>query len=107
MANIESLRDLGYDVNVAFGEGDPDVPTVYSVSGYGILTYVHDDDSETIDAFLDKEAHAERVRLHEAEPPEPVDRVADLRKQVDAAESVDEVKAALSAVLDFISPPAA
>jgi hypothetical protein len=47
----DRLTDAGYTVVPASGADDPDVPTVLFVSGYGVQTYVREDDSEAIDSL--------------------------------------------------------
>lgn len=48
--SMDSLRDLGYSVELAFTLDDCDV---YSVSGHGVLTYVRSDDPEAAAALAD------------------------------------------------------
>ena len=65
MATLDDLRDLGYDVALAFRGADF---TVYRVDGFGISTQIRDGDRDTIRALAD--SHDERVAQQNETPDE-------------------------------------
>lgn len=50
---IDELTEKGYTVTPAMFAEDEDQPTVYFVEGFGLGTYVKEDDEETITALAE------------------------------------------------------
>lgn len=64
-SNIHSLRSMGYVVEEAFNQDNDEEPTVYVVDGYGVTTYIREDDQQAIDSMRNNSAHRERKRQFE------------------------------------------
>lgn len=68
MIGLAQLVTLGYTVSQAtpsYEDGDVVVPGTFRVEGYGMTTYVSEDDLDAIERLLDPELHAERVDVYE------------------------------------------
>ena len=61
-SNIKSLRSMGYSVGEAFNQDNKDEPTVYVVSGYGLTTYIREDDKEALDSLTNPTVHKARQK---------------------------------------------
>lgn len=72
MTELEQLEEWGYTVGVAQEHEDF---KVYYVEGFGMGTYVADNDAETLAALADPEAHAERERQQKETPEETMTRL--------------------------------
>ena len=73
MTELEQLQEWGYTVGVAQEHEDF---KVYYVEGFGMGTYVADNDADTLAALADPEAHAERVKQQDETPEETMTRLA-------------------------------
>jgi hypothetical protein len=72
---IDRLRELGYEVGVAFeGHGgdreDGGVPTVYRVEGHGVSLQLAHDDEDAWASFTNEKAHEHREKSARASDPE-------------------------------------
>lgn len=65
MTELEQLQEWGYTVGVAQEHEDF---KVYYVEGFGLGTYVADNDTDTLGALVDPDVHEERVRQSEETP---------------------------------------
>lgn len=70
---IEQLEKLGYTV------GHPMANTLW-VEGFGVATYVPEDDTEALDTLIDQSAHEERKRQMRESPEETRKRLSPERK---------------------------
>jgi len=80
MEQLDKLREWGYVVG---GEGG--IPSmevegvkVWHVDGFGLSTYVREDDTEGLDALSDPAAHGERVLQQSETPEETMARLAEV-----------------------------
>jgi len=78
---IAQAQELGYEVGIAFEGygGSPEeggVPTVYTISGFGMNSQLPINDEEGWKSLVDKEAHAERERQFNMTPEERLAEMA-------------------------------
>lgn len=60
-AGPRDVSKLGYEVEPVLFE-EEEAPTVYRVQGYGVLTYVAEDDKATWASLADPDAHKARKK---------------------------------------------
>lgn len=62
---LDSLTALGYTVDVAHSQENPDVPTVYRVEhpDLGLSIMVAEDDEDTLANLADEDLHAARLEV--------------------------------------------